>query len=74
MAKKILELNGLIHGQFDSEAAFARHIGWVKQRLNKIMNGTKQPSLEEVQTIAEGLDVPFMMVANIFLRQKSPNG
>lgn len=73
MGNKIMELSSLIHGQFRSQAAFSRHIGWSKQHLNKIVNGDKQPSLEEVQTIAEGLSVPFMMIANIFLRQKSPN-
>lgn len=73
MKVKVMGLSSLIHGQFDSQAAFARHIGWRKQHLNKIVNGDKQPTLEEVQTIAEGLGVPFMMVANFFLRKKSPN-
>ena len=70
MNKKAMELNSLIHGQFASQAAFSRHIGWHKQRLNVIVNGKKQPTLDDVQTIAEGLNVPFMMVANIFLHQK----
>lgn len=73
MKVKVMGLSSLIHGQFNSQAAFARHIGWRKQRLNKIINGEKQPTLEEVQTIAEGLSVPFMMVATFFLNQKSPN-
>ena len=70
---KNFELNSLIHGQFKNQAAFADAIGWRRQRLNKIVNGDKQPSLDEVQTIAEGLSVPFMMIANFFLRSKSPN-
>ena len=74
MGMKVKDLSGLIHGQFDSQAEFARHIGWKKQRINKIVNGDKLPSLYEVQTIAEGLNVPFMMVANIFLQMKSQNG
>ena len=73
MGAKVMELSGLIHAQFDSQAAFAKHINWQRQRLNKIVNGDKQPSLEEVQEIAEGLSVPFMLVANIFLLKKSPN-
>ena len=67
------ELRGLICGQFKSCAAFARHIGWKPQRLNKIVIGDKQPSLTEVQTIAKGLGVPFMLIANIFLQTESPN-
>ena len=70
MVKKAMELNSLIHGQFASQAAFSRHIRWNKQKLNAIINGKKQPTLDEVQTIAEGLNVPFMMIANIFLHQK----
>ena len=73
MVRKVMELNSLIHGQFASQAEFARHIGWNKQRLNVIINGKKQLTLNEVQTIAEGLNVPFIMVANIFLNQKSTN-
>ena len=70
MAKKVMELNSLIHGQFASQTAFARHIGWDKQRLNAIINGKKQPTIMEVQTISEGLGVPFMMVVKFFLNQK----
>ena len=70
--EKNLELNSLIYGQFRNQAAFADSIGWSRQRLNKVVNGDKQPSLEDVQDIAEGLGVPFMMVANFFLRKKSP--
>ena len=70
---KILELNSLIHGQYPNQAAFADAIGWRRQRLNKIVNGEKQPSIREVQIIAEGLGVPFMMVCNFFLPKKSPN-
>ena len=70
--EKNLELNGLIHGQFKSQAAFADHIGWPRQRLNKIVNGEIEPSLIDVQTIADGLGVPFMLVANLFLKRKVP--
>lgn len=70
---KIMGLNSLIHGQYPNQASFAEAIGWSRQRLNKIVNGDKQPSLEEVQIIAEGLGVPFMMVCNFFLHEKSTN-
>lgn len=71
--EKNLELNSLIHGQFRNQASFADAIGWHRQRLNKIINGSQEPSIADVQTIAEGLGVPFMMVANFFLKKKSPN-
>ena len=68
MANKILGLSSLIHGQFNSQADFARRIGWSKQKVNKIVNGHMKPSISDVQTIAEGLDVPVMMVMKFFLR------
>ena len=70
---KIMELNSLIHGQYPNQAAFADAIGWSKQRLNKIVNGDQQPSIDDIQVISEGLGVPFMMVCNFFLQRKSPN-
>ena len=71
---KIMELNSEIHGQFARQALFADHSGWPRQRVNKIVNGDIMPTLDEVQTLADGLGVPFMMVANFFLKKKSPNG
>ena len=73
MKVKVDKLNELIYSKFKSQSAFSRHIGWPKQSLNKIVNGDKQPTLEEVQTIANGLEVPFMLVANFFLKSQSPN-
>lgn len=70
---KIMNLNGLIHGQFKSEAEFAEKLGWSRQRLHKITTGEQAPSLEDVRDIANGLGVPFMMVANIFLEYGSTN-
>lgn len=69
----ITELSGLIHGRFRSMSEFAAHIGWSRQRLGKIVNGNKCPTLDDISTISDGLEVPFMMVANIFLRKKSTN-
>jgi len=71
---KILELNGLIHSRYDNEAQMASALGWPRQRLNKITNGDKEPDLDEVQQIADVLEVPFMSVAQIFLSKWSPNG
>lgn len=71
---KVFELSALIHGKFRSDSDFARHIGWPRQRLYKIVNGLKDPSLDEAIIIAEGLEEPLDKIAQIFLRYKSPNG
>lgn len=72
-ANKNMELMALIHGRFKSEAAFADEIGWYRQKLNKVLSGEQRVTIEEVNQIADGLGVPFMLVANIFLRMMSTN-
>lgn len=71
---KILELNGLIHRKYDNEARMADAMGWQRQRLNKITNGDKPPSLEDIEALSVALDEPVMTIVDIFLRTKSPNG
>ena len=48
---KILALNGLIHGKYESQAQLANVLGWPRQRLNKIVNGDKEPDLDEVKAL-----------------------
>lgn len=71
---KIKELHRLIYARYDSESDLARTLGWERQRLNKITNGVKEPSLSEVSALSTALGVSFEYAANIFLRLKSPNG
>lgn len=70
---KIRELCGLIHSKYDTEADFARDLGWPRQRLNKITTGAKEPDLHETAEIAAKLDASLEDIAAIFLRNKSPN-
>ena len=71
---KVIPLRGLIYSKFESESECACAMGWKKQRLNKITTGKKEPDLNDVKAISDVLGVTFMDVANIFLREKSPNG
>ena len=70
---KIYGLRSLIYAKYDSEAKLAEELGWPRQRLNKITNGSKEPDLNEVKVLAEKLDRPFSDIAFIFLDQRSPN-
>lgn len=67
-------IKDLILSKFSSEAAFARCLGWSRQRLNKITNLSKGPTVQEINEIANGLGESASDVYLIFLRQKSPNG
>lgn len=71
---KVRELRSAIYGQYDSEAEFAKALGWPRQRLSKITNGQKEPNVSEINDLALGLGFSVDAIAQIFLRQKSPNG
>ena len=70
MAKN-LGMRGLIYSKFESEAQFARVLGWSRQRLFKITNGKKVPTLFEVNDMADSLGVHFMDVARFYLPEQS---
>lgn len=70
---KIKGLRGCIYERFESESEFARLIGWPKQRLSKITNGTKEPTVSEINQIATGLGISVGDVAAFFLGESSPN-
>lgn len=71
---KVRELCSLIHGLYDTEAELARALGWPRQRLNKITTGAKEPDICEASQLATKLNVSVDVIADIFLRLKSPNG
>ncbi len=69
-----MSVRDLVLEKFKSEAAFARHLGWSRQRLNKITNLHKSPTVQEINEIAIGLGKSASEVYLIFLRNLSPNG
>lgn len=62
-----LQLRSMIFGIYKSEADCARQMNWTKQRLNKIVNGTKEPTVGELQEMATALNCSVSDVASIFL-------
>lgn len=73
MTEKVKELRGLIYSKYNSEAEMAKIMGWTRQKVNKITNGTKEPNVDELNAFAKALDKTVGDVAQIFLRNKSPN-
>lgn len=67
-------LSGMIHSVFASEAACAKSIGWDRQRLNRIVNGIKEPSITEVDAISRAIGKKNDETADIFLAYWSPFG
>lgn len=71
---KVRGLRGAIYERFDSEAEFARVLGWPKQKLNRITTGHREPTITEVNEFAQALKIPVSEVAEFFLQSRSPNG
>ena len=67
-------LCSIIHSVFNSEAECARTIGWDRQRLNRIVNGRKEPSISETAAISAATGREQNEIAGIFLTYWSPNG
>lgn len=67
-------VKGMIYSKYGKESALADHLGWSRQKLNKITTGRKLPNLEELNALSGALDEPVDKMLHIFLKQKSPNG
>lgn len=61
-------VKGLIYSKFGKESALADHLGWPRQRLNKITTGRRLPNIEELNAISLALDEPVDKMLHIFLR------
>lgn len=74
MAIKNGELKKLIRHKYGTESKCAKEMGWTRQRLNKITNGNKEPTISELNTIARCLNMDVGELSQFFLKQLSPNG
>ncbi len=57
--------------KYESHCADA--MGWTRQKLNKITNGDKEPTVEELNAIAKAIHKPISYVISFFLPAESPN-
>ena len=69
--QKNLELCGLIYGKYNSVADCARKMGMSRQRLQTIVSGRTEPSLQDVYELADALGKSISEIMDIFLRFKS---
>lgn len=72
--KQITGLKNEILNAYKKESKCAEAMGWPRQKLNKITNGDKEPTVEELNAIAIALNKPISFVVSFFLPSESPNG
>lgn len=75
MAKAIKNerLTEAIFSVYKNESKCAEALGWPRQKLNKIVNGNKEPTVEELNEIAKVIKKSVGEVVSFFLPQESPN-
>ncbi len=67
------KLRGWICGQYGSISALSRHMGWGRQKLQRIVSGKQIPILADLCDLSCALNKSMMELAQIFLDKKSPN-
>lgn len=67
-------LRGEIVAKFRTQTAFAKAIGWHKNKVSKLVLGEYKPDTDEVAEIADTLDLDEAGFCSIFLPKLSPIG
>ena len=62
------KLRSLIYLNFDSETDCAKALGWERQRLNRITNNQKCPTIDEVNQLSAVLHSNVETVMGFFLQ------
>lgn len=68
------QLLDLISASYSTQSECSKALGWPRQRLNKLICGTKEPDISELFALANAPHTSVGVVADIFLLLWSPNG
>jgi transcriptional regulator with XRE-family HTH domain len=72
MSMPVNELRSMIRTRFQSEAEFARVMGWSRQKMNKITTRKQLPDIAELNKMAKMLDVGIPDLLRAFLPEQEP--
>lgn len=67
----MINLRGIVYGQYKSIADLARALGWTRQKTTRIINMKQEPSLDDVKSLSVALNKSFDDVAEFFLQTQS---
>ena len=65
------KIRGLILGRYSSISAFAKEVGWSRQKASSIIRGIQEPSLDDIYVISRAVGEDADKIASIFLQQKT---
>lgn len=67
----MLNFRATVYGKYKSIASLARSLGWTRQKATNIVNRKTEPSLNDVNLLADALNLSFEDVAKFFLPESS---
>ena len=65
------KIRGLVLGHYPSITAFAKKVGWARQKASYIIGGKQEPSLDDCYVIARAVGKDADEIASIFLQMKT---
>lgn len=67
------KVRGEILSRFVNLTAFAEKLGWSRQKISYIVSGEREPSLGDIQVMADCLGISADYLASLFLALLSQN-
>ena len=65
------KIRGLILERYPTITAFAKAVGWTRQKASSIIRIKQEPSLDDCYAIARAVDKDANEIASIFLQMKT---
>ena len=69
----INNVKGAVYARYKDIAELAQTLGWSRQKLSPIVNGKREPSLSDIQAMAQAMEMDADELASFFLELKSQN-
>lgn len=65
------KIRSLVMGLYPSRTAFAKAVGWTRQKASNIIEGKQEPTLDDCYVIANAVGKDADEIASIFLQMKT---
>ena len=64
-------VKGAIYARFKDIAHLADILGWSRQKLSALANGVREPSLNDIQLMANAMEMNVELLTSFFLELQS---
>ena len=63
---QVLSLKGVALSQYGSCTAFAKAMGWERNKASRILNGRQDPSLKDIEHMIQRMELPNDTIVPLF--------